>query len=465
MNDIIQEIVRIITTEFENQVELLAGGEHDISASTIGFSEALNQVGTMLVGSAIEELNKALLDSVERKRFWVVKNKAEKKTFCTRFGEVKYARTYFQNKKTGEFCYLADERIGLAPHDRMDTDLKAKLVEEAIDVSYGKSGASVAEPLQFSPQTVMNTIRELGKVENDDAALPLELSEKRSVPTIYIEADEDHVALQNGRTVEPKLVYVHEGRRKVGKDRWELINVRCFGGVYPKSEDLWLEVVDYLEQVYDLDAAEHIYLSGDGAPWIKSGVQWIRGSEFVLDGYHLLKYVKVATGHMKHMSRLMWDSINSGEIENLKLIFNTILHCTEEESKRKAVYQARDYIYRHWEAIKRRQALGYDGCSAEGHVSHILSARLSSRPLGWSVEGADQMARLRVFSKNGGNVYELMMERKQQVQAEERSERLDKRIQLKRRRTDYYMNVGNLTVLGIGKRTNLFKALKTVRAI
>ncbi len=52
------------------------------------------------------------------------------------------------------------------------------------------------------------------------------------------------------------------------------------------------------------------------------------------------------------------------------------------------------------------------GCSAEGHVSHILSSRLSSRPLGWCETGVDQMARLRAFTANGGNVYELLLDRK-----------------------------------------------------
>lgn len=27
---------------------------------------------------------------------------------------------------------------------------------------------------------------------------------------------------------------------------------------------------------------------------------------------------------------------------------------------------------------------GVIGCSAEGHVSHVLSSRMSSRPMGWS---------------------------------------------------------------------------------
>ena len=42
------------------------------------------------------------------------------------------------------------------------------------------------------------------------------------------------------------------------------------------------------------------------------------------------------------------------------------------------------------------------GCSAEGHVSHVLSDRLSSRPMGWSQTGADRMSKLRCYERNHG---------------------------------------------------------------
>jgi len=37
----------------------------------------------------------------------------------------------------------------------------------------------------------------------------------------------------------------------------------------------------------------------------------------------------------------------------------------------------------------------------KGHVSHILSARLSSRPRGWSKKGVDHMSYLRAMKANG----------------------------------------------------------------
>ena len=48
---------------------------------------------------------------------------------------------------------------------------------------------------------------------------------KKKCQIIYIEADEDHVAHQGKgtRAIEQRLVFVHEGRSRVGKDRYELI--------------------------------------------------------------------------------------------------------------------------------------------------------------------------------------------------------------------------------------------------
>ena len=54
-------------------------------------------------------------------------------------------------------------------------------------------------------------------------------------------------------------------------------------------------------------------------------------------------------------------------------------------------------------------------CSAEGHVSHVYSDRMSSRPLGWSKLGADKMARLRIYWKNGGNMLDLIRYQKKEA--------------------------------------------------
>lgn len=108
----------------------------------------------------------------------------------------------------------------------------------------------------------------------------------------------------------------------------------------------------------------------------------------------------------------------------------------------------------------RQYASDYIGCSAEGHVSHILSSRLSSRPLGWSRTGVDQMARLRVFVANGGDVYDIFMRKKKAAINEASEVKVDREIIRKRKLSE---TIGNITILNIGKRTWASQFLKSVR--
>ena len=71
---------------------------------------------------------------------------------------------------------------------------------------------------------------------------------------------------------------------------------------------------------------------------------------------------------------------------------------------------AREYILSNWSAAKLRlkHKDGVKGSSTEGHVSHVLSSRMSSRPMGWSKKGAEKMSKLRAYQLNGGNMLDLV---------------------------------------------------------
>ena len=256
---------------------------------------------------------------------------------------------------------------------------ESELIDKVSEISYQKSGQSVSDKVTVCDQTVMNSIRRLGKIENNSVEIK---HPKKKIKILYIDADEDHVSMQDGSNQEIKLVYVHEGRKLVSKGRYELQNCRYFSGSYSDSEELWLEVVEYLEEAYEMDNVEKIYLSGDGANWIKEGLNWIAKSEHVLDYYHLSKYVKKATAHMSCTEPILWGYIDRLDKQSVKDLFKIIIDRTETETKKNAVRDSRRYVLNNWESIERRYVKEYIGCSAEGHVSHILSARLSSRPLG-----------------------------------------------------------------------------------
>jgi len=369
-------------------------------------------------------------------------------------------RRYYKHSKSGDYSHLSDESLGIETDDRMDLFFESELINKASEISYQKSGQSVSDKVSVSDQTVMNSIRRLEKIENNSVEIK---RPKKKIKILYIEADEDHVSMQDGSNQEIKLVYVHEGKELVSKGRYELQNCRYFSGSYRDSEELWLEVAEYLEEAYEMDNIEKIYLSGDGANWIKEGLNWIVNSRHVLDYYHLSKYVKKATAHMSYTEPILWGYIDRLDKQSVKDLFKIIIDQTETETKKNAVRDSRRYVLNNWESIERRYEKEYIGCSAEGHVSHILSARLSSRPLGWCTLGADQMARLRAFKANGGNVYDFMLKKKKANRKEERIIALDKRVVKKKLNDSAQECLDNITILNKGKRTWAWEFLNSIR--
>jgi hypothetical protein len=132
----------------------------------------------------------------------------------------------------------------------------------------------------------------------------------------------------------------------------------------------------------------------------------------------------------------------------------------ETEGHRKRVLEVRRYLYENWRSIEN--ATKYPdviGCSAEGHVSHVLSERLSSRPMGWSLTGSEQMSRLRAFIFNGGNLYAALKKTHDNEPGIPR-----KTVNSIRRRVmKSFENIGNIPVLQMAGRTS--RAYLIIRGI
>ncbi len=54
----------------------------------------------------------------KERKDWSVERKDDAITVITLFGEMHYQRTYYKNKKTGEYAYLVDKLAGIKPHAR-----------------------------------------------------------------------------------------------------------------------------------------------------------------------------------------------------------------------------------------------------------------------------------------------------------------------------------------------------------
>jgi len=473
MYNSIQHFNEFGTKKIEETIKNFISEKKDLADLVLGLKESLFELGRNIVTEVLEDMDQYLRDCSVRKKDWEIVRK-DKTGLLTSFGMIRYGRTYFKSKGEGNHRYLVDEIVGIGPHERVSADVVINAVDEAIDSSYRKAGEQASYVDNLSKQAVMNKVHQIEVCE-----VALEVQEKKELRILYIEADEDHVALQKKGKKEsndkkrsismPKLVYVHEGvdGEKSTDKRTVLKNVRYFGGEF-NTEDLWLQVAQYIDKQYKEDAIETIYISGDGASWIRQGLQWINKSRFVLDNHHLNKYVKAATAHLSDeaMYYAVKDALEWPDKEMLKSVFKKILELTDSETKKSAVKEARQYMLNNWDGIEIKAEKGDEivGCSAEGHVSHVFSDRLSSRPKGWSKIGAAQMSALRIYKKNGGKVYDLVMAMKLKEQNEEKFKVQEQIIKSLRNSSTKYEDIVNtrITAIDIGHKTGLYKELRKI---
>jgi hypothetical protein len=116
-----------------------------------------------------------------------------------------------------------------------------------------------------------------------------------------------------------------------------------------------------------------------------------------------------------------WDRITDcfsmEDKKELHRIYWILEDYTDTESKKHTIREAKKYLLNNWDGIVIYNQEGHEikGFSAEGHVSHIYSSRMSSTPLGWSKIGTDKMLHLRIYNYNGGNMLDLVRQQKEEL--------------------------------------------------
>lgn len=367
------------------------------------------EFGRKIYQECLKEIEENIRQSEFRKKNYYVEHKADRRTLLTTFGNLEIERAYYKPKNGGKSVYLLDKYVGLAPHDKVSFAVKTKFVEEAVETSYQKGGekACMTEDV-VSKQTVKNTIHEL-EVELEEE-IPVQ---KKKIKNLHIQAD----------------------------------------------EDLWLEVQQYIYDNYDTEYLENVYIAGDGAPWIVAGCRVLEKSKFVLDKYHLGKYIHKATTHLDDSQQaakeFIYGAINERDFDGVMRLLQKCYASTDQEYKKKEVTECARYIKNNWLGIMVRIDDGGAvwGCSAEGHISHVLSARESSRPMGWSKKGVDRISRLRVLTRNEQKIIDLMEYQDKKQRKKNRIECEDQLIQnVQKRKSSRNEEVLRKAIPGLEKK-------------
>ena len=416
--DFEEKVISLMTKFLKSSME--TGGLSDF---TEDLKDNLMQLGYDLTKFSLEYAEDIIFKLKERKKQFESLEKDDRK-IATIYGEIDFKRRYYLDKENNKRVYLLDEYFKIAPNERLLENVETKIIEEAIETNYEKAGKNVVYKTEISKQTVMNKISEL-KINVDEE----KVTSKKVVDNIYCTADEDHVHLQKGGIEEPRLVVVYDSMIKNGK-RTQLCNKRHFGGVYTgRIDDLWEEVLTYIDNTYEVDKIKHIYILGDGANWIKTGLEWLPKSINVLDKFHLMKAVNGIVGketkdnekEKAEYKRRIYRSFYELNFEETKEIVYEILAEEMEENTRRRKEKLLKYILNNKEGIRNlyKNQKELHGCSAEGHISHLYSARLSSRPLGWKVINVNNVSKLRLIKANNKEIKEIVHNKRKVIEFKE----------------------------------------------
>lgn len=402
--NIIQQIVDVSMDFFTKMQENLSAGQCSFGNLISDAKIFGENIALMAAEEMLRRTDESIYDAAKKTRQFIVKAKAVERRIFTPCGEIHFERRYYRCNETGRYVYLLDSHLHIPKSDRIDENCKAQLVNTVMDESYAKAAERVTGGA-ISKQTVKNVMREVGQIPEAAAPRP---KVNENAKEIYIEADEDHVAMQNGtHSAIYKLVYIYEGKKQVSKGRRELQAKRTFGG-YDTPKKIWNRVGKYIAETYS-DEVKTTSI-GDGANWIRAGLQHIPDSAFALDPFHLSKYVKKICGN--HPTAALYSLMRDNDRKGV--IAYAAKRAKAEPWRQKTIKEGIRYIENQWDGIQRSLNDKKITSSTEAHVSHVLPDRLSSRGMGWSKEGSLLVGSGRIYRENGGDVRRYSYERLQE---------------------------------------------------
>ncbi len=379
----VEEIITLTTEKLKDRIaEFFCGEDVSIEDAETSLKTTVQDYICELMALYYEKLDDALLEDKDGRKEagLIIERKKDRRQVLSNFGTVTYARTYYR-KRDGGYCYPVDAVAGLEGYERVSLGVATGLCEKSRRFSYREASGAITGGA-VSKQTVMNKVRMVEK--RKEIQQP-----RRCVNVLHIDADEDHISLQDGTNTAAPLVSVYEGIDKQQK-RHFCKNIVHFPFFEAQPDDIWESVLESIELRYDLSGTK-IYVHGDGAAWIQKAKEWLPNVTFVLDRYHYNKYKKTVLASMDGEQRgtyafRLQNAILKHDEDKLIQIWRELLEAKPDREE--PLSEAFPYMLNNLEAIAvyNEDQEARNGGATEPHVSHVLSERLSMRPLGWSRE-------------------------------------------------------------------------------
>lgn len=315
---------------------------------------------------------KGLIEKLEE-YLYMVRNKGLKvehiraRWVSTPLGDIRIRRRQYIDRE-GKSRYLLDELLGLSKRSPILPELK----EAALFLSTLLPFRKCVQALEKTqPQAVLShtTIHQLVKKaaepilkeEEDEIKQLYEVGEDRKTSRLFVEADGTMISLQRekGRKAELKIGISYEGWEEVSKEHYKVKEKTVYSAIM-SGDSFWERFSLKLARKYDMASIKEIIGGGDGASWVKSGVNSL-GGKYQLDRFHLLRALCQALGYQKELISPVYQACNEGNWSGINALLAEARNKARGEEKERIGHLI-GYLRENAEGLKDyRIQLGEEG--------------------------------------------------------------------------------------------------------
>ena len=264
------------------------------------------------MGEVLEAMDDYLATVRDKKRYEI--REMEEREMETLVGVVRFRRRSYRDVETGERLHLLDRKLKVKEYQRVSEGVCRVAVSLAASGPSYRTARDKLEEIMGERIVSHEGIRQLllRTSEVIDKAKEKRVGTRR-VKVLFIEADGLWTGRQGKkRKEETKHAVVHEGWREryPGSQEYETIREICYIHPQVSRERFWDGLVEKIEAVYDLEDTM-VVINGDGASWIRAGVDYFRYSIYQYDRFHIARDIKGA----------LPEGLKDKALEALRLIF------------------------------------------------------------------------------------------------------------------------------------------------
>lgn len=361
------------------------------------------------LANTIEKADIEFRNAPGRTRHYYVKQ-TRQRTIITILGPLTFNRTEYIDRFTNDSFIPIDRKLCLLSRQRYDCCVEAKAKELYADhnsmIKVGKIlGEMIYGHFSLNPdkklfnvprQTIWNLLHRITRI----STLPTAVDD--TPDTLYIMADEKYVPLQGehseNETEEEKKKHIKEmvkvgvcfeGKmresRKDGTltDRYHLVNKFAHACCTSENKPFWPIFMDKLAHRYDLTKVKRIYILGDGATWIKSGVNELTMTgtsvKYALDKFHASQAINKMTQDETYKDLLTYYLYND-QLDDFRVLSKIIKEEKSNDSSKETFEKYYDYLIKNWKSFQVMVKEVTIGCAMEQAISHIIASPFTSVP-------------------------------------------------------------------------------------